>query len=63
LTVASGDGKSHQVVLRTPSLHVVNVPPGGRGSTSIPGLRAGKYGIFVDGTLRGALLIGGEPGP
>jgi len=29
----------------------------------IGGLRAGTYPIEVDGAARGALSIGGEPGP
>jgi hypothetical protein len=35
----------------------------GRVSISLPGLRAGRYDITVDGAVRGALVTGGEPGP
>jgi hypothetical protein len=62
-SVASGDGTSHQVVLKTPVLHTLSVPAHGRASIRIPGLRAGQYQIEVDGSVRGSLVIGGEPGP
>jgi hypothetical protein len=63
VTVTSGDGKAHQVIVRTPTLHTLSVPAGGSASILISGQRAGQYPIEVDGTTRGALLIGGEPGP
>ncbi|HUO74493.1 MAG TPA: hypothetical protein VMU39_27225 [Solirubrobacteraceae bacterium] len=63
LTVASGDGRAHHVVLKTPTPHTLSVPAGGRASVLVPGLRAGQYPIEVDGSARGLLSIGGEPGP
>jgi hypothetical protein len=63
LTVASGDGASHQVVLETPAPHALSVPANGKASVLVPGLRAGQYALKVDGTTRGGLMIGGEPGP
>jgi hypothetical protein len=63
LTVASGDGRPHRVVLRTPSPHALSVPARGRASIRIGGLRARHYDIEVDGSTGGALAIGGEPGP
>ena len=63
LTVASGDGKQHRVLLKTPTPHSLTVPAHGRASLIVPGLRAGQYQIEVDGAPRGILLIGGEPGP
>jgi hypothetical protein len=63
LTVVSGDGARHAVVLHTPTPHSLSVPAGGRASLLIPGQRAGHYVLAVDGTARGALLVGGEPGP
>jgi hypothetical protein len=62
-TIASGDGHSHQVVLKTPVLHTLSVPAHGRASIRIPGLRAGLYQVEVDGGVAGSLVIGGEPGP
>jgi hypothetical protein len=62
-SVASGDGRSHQVVLKTPALHTLAVPARGRASIRIGGLRAGQYQIDVDGSAGGSLVIGGEPGP
>ena len=63
VTVASGDGQQHRVLLKTPTPHSLSVPAHGHASVLVPGLRAGQYPIDVDGTPRGALLIGGEPGP
>ena len=63
LTVASGDGRGHTVLLETPRRKALRVPPGGRASALVAGLRAGRYPIEVDGAPRGALMIGGEPGP
>jgi hypothetical protein len=61
--VVSGDGHQHRVVLRTSPSHSLAVPARGRASVLVPGLKAGQYVIEVDGAARGALLIGGEPGP
>lgn len=63
LSMASADGKAHNVVLRTPTPHALHVPGGGRAAVFVPGLRAGRYPIKVDGAVRGALVVGGEPGP
>jgi hypothetical protein len=63
LTVSSSDGKAHQIVLRTPTPHTLSVPANGRASVQIAGLKAGEYRLEVDGTTRGGLVIGGEPGP
>jgi hypothetical protein len=63
VTVSSADGKAHQVTVQTPVPRSLSVPAGGRASVRISGQRAGRYAINVDGRARGALLIGGEPGP
>ncbi len=63
LTIVSRDSRSHQVLLRTPTQHSLAVPAHGHASVLIPGLRAGHYPLELDGTARGALSIGGEPGP
>lgn len=63
LTVASGDRGSHRVVLRTPAIHTLVVPARGRASVLLAGLRSGRYELKVDGVVRGALVIGGQPGP
>jgi hypothetical protein len=63
VTVASTGGSGYQVVLHTPTPFTLAVPAGGKASVLIPGQRAGQYSIVVDGRTRGALLIGGEPGP
>ncbi len=63
LSVTSADGSAHTVLVKTPSPHTLSVPAHGRKSILIPGLRAGRYAIDVDGKLTGSLTIGGEPGP
>ena len=63
LTVVSGDGRSHRVVLRTPTPHVLSVPAHGHATVLITGLKLGHYALDVDGTARGALVIGGAAGP
>ncbi len=63
LTLVCTDSVSHRVVLRTPTVHALTVPARGRSSVLIGGLRSGRYELLVDGARRGALLVGGEPGP
>jgi hypothetical protein len=63
LTVVSTDGKGHKAVLLTPTPHSLSVPANGRASVLVPGLKAGEYRLRIDGTTRGGLMIGGEPGP
>jgi hypothetical protein len=60
LTVVSGDGRAHRVVLHGRSL---TVPAQGRAETLINGLRAGSYPLRIDGAPKGTLVIGGAPGP
>lgn len=63
LTVISGDGKPHQVVLKAPHPQTLGVPAGGRASTAVTRLPAGQHPIEVDGATKGSLVIGGQPGP
>jgi hypothetical protein len=63
LTIVSTDGRPHRIVARIPRPRSVMVRARGRVSISLPGLRAGRYDITVDGAVRGALVTGGEPGP
>ncbi len=63
VSLSNDDGRAHRIVIHTPTPHTLVVAAGGRAAVLIPGLRAGQYAIDVDGTPRGALLIGGEPGP
>ncbi len=63
LTIVSHDGQAHQVLLRTPTPHKLAVAAHGHATVLIPGLRAGSYPLEIDGAARGALTIGGEPGP
>jgi hypothetical protein len=63
VTVISGDGRSHRVLLRTPTTYVLAVPAHGRAGVLITGPKTGRYPLDVDGTARGLLVIGGAPGP
>jgi hypothetical protein len=63
LTLSSRDGRNHRVEIRAPGLTSLFVPANGRATIRLRGLRAGRYPLKVDGATRGALLIGGEPGP
>jgi hypothetical protein len=60
LTVVSGDGKQHRVTLASRSL---TIPAGGRASALVTGLKSGQYPVTVDGTRRGTLVMGAQPGP
>lgn len=63
LSVRAADGSAHRLVLRTPTTHALDVGPGERAATQIPGLRAGRYVVELDGHPAGALVAGGEVGP
>jgi hypothetical protein len=63
LTILSGDGRSHRIVIQTPAPHSVNLPAGGRVTIPLPGTGAGRYAVKIDGRAAGSLLVGGEGGP
>jgi len=63
LTVLARDGRSHRVLLRTPVAHALAVPAHGSATVLLIGLKPGRYALEVDGVARGALVIGGAPGP
>ncbi len=63
LTVVSGDGRAHHAVLQTPSPHALTVPGHGRASILLTGLKNGRYALDIDGAPKGALVVGGAPGP
>jgi hypothetical protein len=60
LTVAGAGHEAHRVVAAG---HSLSVPPGGRASVRITGLKKGHYVIQVDGRSAGLLVIGAQPGP
>ena len=60
LTVVSGDGRAHRAVLRK---HELMVPAHGRASVLLTGLKDGRYPLDIDGAPKGALVVGGAPGP
>jgi hypothetical protein len=61
--INSASSSAHTATIATPHPVHLQIPPHGVGATTIPGLRAGTYAILIDGARRGALVIGGEPGP
>ncbi|HZV73173.1 MAG TPA: hypothetical protein VFF79_05615 [Conexibacter sp.] len=63
ISVQSSDGKPHRLVLQTPAPHALGVAAGRRAAVRIPGLRAGRYPVLLDGRAAGALVAGGEVGP
>lgn len=63
LSLQSGDGQPHRLTLRTPTPHTLAVAAGKRAAIRIPGLRAGRYPVLLDGRRAGALVAGGEVGP
>jgi hypothetical protein len=63
LTVVSGDGAAHRVVLASPAPQSLSVPANGRATARVAGLKKGGYPVKVDGRAAGVLVIGGQPGP
>jgi hypothetical protein len=65
LTLASRDGRTHTLALRSDGrTYSLRVAAGGRATTRIPGLRAGRYALTAVGGGRGAtLIVGGQVGP
>lgn len=63
ISVAASDGKPHRLVLQTPTPHTLDVAAGRRAAVRIPGLRAGRYAVALDGRRAGTLVAGGEVGP
>ena len=64
LTGVSQDRRPHTLVLFADRRYRVAVPPGGQASTSVPGLKPGRYSISADGRRSAVRLeVGGEPGP
>ena len=60
LTVVSGDGRAHRAVLKG---HELAVPAHGRASVLLTSLKNGRYALDIDGAPKGALVVGGAPGP
>jgi hypothetical protein len=51
------------LVLQTQAPHTLRAGAGRRAAIRIPGLRAGRYPVLLDGRRAGALVAGGEVGP
>jgi hypothetical protein len=64
VSVVSGDGKAHTLLIEVPPKpRTLSVAPGGKATLRIQGLKAGAYGIELDGHVAGGLVIGRQPGP
>jgi hypothetical protein len=64
LTVVSGDGRAHQVIVRVPPRpRTLHVPAAGRASLRLENLPVGSFAIVLDGAVRGRLITGVNPGP
>jgi hypothetical protein len=63
LTLADRDGKPHRVVVKTPTPLMLTVPAHGYVYSLLSRLPKGTYPIDVDGSARGALVVGASPGP
>jgi hypothetical protein len=63
LTLVSGDGDAHHVVLNTPTPRTLSVPARGKASVLLTGVRKGTYVIRVDGATSGSLAVGAQVGP
>lgn len=60
ISARSGDGRPHTVEVAGVTLEV---PATGTATAQADGLRSSSYPITVDGTRRGELIAGQEPGP
>ncbi len=63
LTVTSHDARAYRVLLRTPQPVTLSVPAHGTAGARLKGPPAGRYALDIDGAPKGALVIGGSPGP
>ena len=63
LTVTSGDGHEHELVLETPHRYHATVRPGAPAKLLLKQLPDGSYAIEVDHVTRGRLIVGAAPGP
>jgi len=63
ISLRSKDRRAHTLALRGPVPHALRVAAGKRAAMRIPGLRAGRYAVLLDGRRAGALVAGGEVGP
>ncbi len=60
LTMISRDGRAHTVTVAGRTLPV---SAGGRASLALAGLQKGNHTVAVDGSRRGTLVVGAQPGP
>ena len=63
VTVASRDARPHAVRVQVGKGYSLQVPPHGTASARVPGQKAGRFAVLVDGRAAGFLVWGGEPGP
>jgi hypothetical protein len=63
VTVTSTDARAHTVVVKVGKGYTFSVSPRGSGTTRVPGQKAGKFQVLVDGKPAGSLTWGTGPGP
>jgi hypothetical protein len=64
LAVVSNDGRPHAVTVEARGRRRLLVPPGGRASLRLSGLRPGRYRVVPDGAAEPAVLVAGaDAGP
>jgi len=63
VTVTTTDASAHTVLVKAGKGYTIHVPPRGSGTVKVPGQKAGRVQVLVDGKPRGAIAWGGEPGP
>lgn len=61
ITLASRDGRAHDLVLTAGRAYRLHVAAGRRSTVRVPGLRAGTYRLV--GAPGATLVVGGEAGP
>jgi hypothetical protein len=63
LTVRGADSRRHKLVVATPDPQQASVAPGRPGRLVLERVPDGTYAVKVDGSTRGKLIVGANPGP
>ena len=63
VTVSSTDRSAHTVTVKVGKGYPLAVPPKGSATVRVPGQKAGRYQVLLDGKPVATLAWGGEPGP
>jgi hypothetical protein len=63
VTVTTTDASAHTALVKAGKGYTIHIPPRGSGTVKVPGQKAGRVQVLVDGKPRGVIAWGGEPGP